>query len=310
MIKKLKSAYTLSAVVALQFTLAGCVSLPDISSLNPFADDQETKSIRPELNFFDDEQASSGEDLQQELRDISMEWSEMRPAISRLIELESDLSFMLDQLSDPSSGPNFNLAQEDRSFPLDAVSLEQVPAVNEEPFNQAFSSVNDRQFITGTVENSNIVTRPISANTLNAVDGVSSEKFAGLDVGQSNSGPTQQTSMEVDPTKFSDKQTLAQNSNRNACNAYSEGGFSMHIASFKNRKSAENELRGIIKKLNTDTSCSFPGAIAEVVVNGTTFYSARVGNFESRALALQQCSMVKKHQDYCSVARYEGEVIL
>ena len=291
-------------VIALTLAISACSILPDMSDI-PFIGsnkaEEETQDLQP-INFFGGDSESFVEELSEEARvaqELRSEWEAVRPSINRLIELESDLSFLIDQLNQSATGPDFTSTPNDRQFVVNDGTEKFDTAI---PTEQALLDLGQ----------SSVQVQPVRSLTVNS-GGVNQQKFNGSFEEQTSNvsslPPVQTAKQEVNDNKFSG---LASNSpfsavNSGTCPTIGNGeGFSMHIASFKQRDKARSLLSEYKNRLMQGKPCGNTAMIAEVEVNGEVFFSARLGVFVSKEEALAACNAVKNIQSYCAVTRNQG----
>ncbi|GBL03998.1 SPOR domain-containing protein [Glaciecola sp. KUL10] len=309
-------------VVSTQLSLAGCASLPSVNPLNWFSEENkalvkndDNQNI-PQIDYFNETIESeiplttqNTDEVIEEVAVIIDQWQEMQPKLARLIEFESDLSYFIDNFQDASNKPSFNQTPDIPRFDAQS-NLAQA---------DSFEAVATESELTELAANLNGSSMPIQPavqlqsvqQVLGSSEGVSRDKFSGLD-----QAFTPSTTEGVVKEKFSgfsntDASPIISQTSNVECLATQSDGFSMHLASFKNRNAALEiiqKYKQVVPKDNS--SCLSSGSIAEVVVNGVKFYSARIGLFSSREKAVETCSVVRKEQDYCGVALYKGEAIL
>lgn len=245
-----------------------------------------------------------------ELTALKKELAELKPSINRLLALESDFTEFLDTMQqvtlEPavfagrnraetaflSNNPSNNKPSFSKDKPL-TPTLFLNAGMGEDKFSSRTSNSAQEKFSDVSVG---------SAKPLLNVDTQTANKFANLPEG----------SIEKNNDKFS---TLPANSSNNlnnmlACDSITQGqGYAMHIASFKNKTSAKTLLKDLIDKVNQNDTCQREGFIANVNVDGQTFFSARIGSFPSKLDATAACNKVKKYASYCGVTKNIGEVL-
>jgi hypothetical protein len=290
------------------FMLGGCSLIPDYSLFNDLPRQQEKSSVlesNRDIDFYNDDlkvkKEVQPEELKQEFKELQDEWKGLRPSINRLAKLESELSYIVEQLGISESKPTF-VTEDDLNFNR-VQSPMQNGTTNEATF---MSDVADLDKFAQSLE-VNPAPPVVNLNKqVNRNEGVNQNKFGGILDESSESNLI--SSLEVNDNKFSSDNFT--DTNMAVCgNAELGKSFSMHVASFKKKTAASDLLRRLKIEQSVSKTCEYPATVAQVEVNGTIFYSARLGAFESRDAALRACTLIKKTRGYCAVTKLEGEFL-
>lgn len=294
-----------SLILIFSLTISACSILPDMSDI-PFIGNKQADKEVPDLepiDFFGDETDTVVEELSKEeqaAQALRNEWEAVRPAINRLIELESDLAFLIDQLNQSATGPDFPSTSANRQF-----------VVNESTENFGTAVPTEQALL--ALGQPSVELMPARPVTLSGNEGVNQQKFNGAPLEQNTSMSPQlsppTSRLEVSDNKFSgiNSSVSLPKVNSETCPSIGKGeGFSMHIASFKKREKARSLLSQYRNRLLQGEPCGNKAMIEEVEVNGVVFFSARLGVFNSREDALTACNAVKNIQSYCAVTRNQG----
>ena len=303
--------------------LTGCSSLPDLTALNPFSKElDETKPPELNIDYYNEEAEREAQSSDENTAEIALtemieqtetqvkEWQQMKPALTRLVELEADLSFILAQLNTETSSPGFALQDKQYQFNVESKAEDEQSTDALTSLSELFpENSNSPSFSkqSGTVQLKGISPDANPSRLTQEDSGVQADKFSGAGAPLSNQRITADNA-QVSAAKFSNLNRVSQfEPNESACGFPELGkGYSMHIASFKSKVSAEKTLRELQTQIASSQECQYPAVIETVNVNGQIFFSARLGAFETRANATQACSSVRQRQDYCGVAPYSG----
>ena len=306
------------------FVLSACSSIP-------FMGEPDV----PEVNAYTTSQSDKRSELQDEIEDFKS----MKSSLSRLVSLESDLSFLLDEMSrfneknpimyEIDSTTNSNTSSPNSKIVYSSNGKKEY--TNEQTDDGWAKSLGDmadswkseageRQKLGIARQNSRQGVSELSAESIQSASGMMNTKFSsGSQVEISPATPV----MDIDsPSEnMADKLNLdkfAYNSNpqnivgdSNNCSDWKVDPvqtYSLHLASYKSQKSAEDGWNQLDKKYS-DIWCQTDAKLAKVIVKGTEYLSLRVGGYDSKDKVLQLCSILKERGDYCAVSLSEGSII-
>ncbi|MFW8590195.1 SPOR domain-containing protein [Glaciecola sp. 2405UD65-10] len=311
----------LSALIASSCLLFSCSIIPDMSKVEAFLTNSQDESsfemeeaegitnAKPSPSI--EEQTTSIDELKVIIAKQNQRWEEAQPAISRLIELEQDISFLTEQFGNLNPVPDYG-------------SQYNVPG--------GFTASTEQDVLSSgsTVRPSfNTVTTPAELTKINEKDDEPPSKFSGKNstmpsnvavaapakpvmgnnLKQANPSHLVSNSNDgVDDAKFTGGK-LTPDSKQEQCDTsnYTIGnGFAIHLASFKSRASVTKSWDDFKGKA-ADITCNKLALNETVSVKGQTFYSLRFGPYSSKQEALKTCSAIKTFQSYCGVTNFKGE---
>jgi hypothetical protein len=327
--------------------LSACSSIPFIG------DSKEPKKPSFEQSVFTEAEPRQNAELQNEIEDFKS----MKSSLNRLVALESDLNFLLDEMSRfNEKNPVMYQEAEQASARPEQVNSEVVFSADgrtetaaaeqtADGWSRAAENMADKWQSQASEMNSLRLSRDVStraqsrnpstsqSNTnLSAPSNVDNSKFSGsrkvdvaaakpiMQVNSQNSrqvqAPSQSQSQKnsgaVDSSKFSygtdPKQIIGDVGSCREWKVDSVKTYSLHLASYKSRKAAEDGWNKLNAKY-ADIWCETEAKLAKVVVKGTEYLSLRVGGYKSRDKVLQLCSVVKEQGDYCAVSATKGEAL-
>jgi predicted small secreted protein len=87
-----QKANSIALAVSASFLLSACNSLPFMGDDEPEVNNLSSNTTRPSSSY---NNSDNDQDLQTEIEDFKS----MKPSLSRLVALESDLSFLLEEMS-------------------------------------------------------------------------------------------------------------------------------------------------------------------------------------------------------------------
>jgi hypothetical protein len=330
MMKTTKKIVNLSVFVISIMTLGACSSLPFSGQSNV-----------QEASVFEANQSNKHAELESEIEDFRT----MKSSLSRLVSLESDLSFLLDEMS------RFN-EKNPIMYDTEVSTMQTVPALKskvvystdgkkeyaaeelvdgwakslgamsdrwnaqavemESLETSEGESIRDKAQIIPKKEQ-NIVSLPNPKFSSESQVEVASAKPI-LQVGDASKGKLfKGDEAKVTLSKFSDitdpQQIVGSLSNCKDWKVDSVQTFSLHLASYKTKKAAVDGWKKLDSKYS-DIWCETSAKLAKVVVKGTEYLSLRVGGYDSKDKVLQLCSMVKERGDYCAVSTADGDILL
>jgi hypothetical protein len=317
--------------------LSACSSIPFLG------DTDKAENPNFKQSFFEEPQPVDSLQVRSELEDFKA----MKSSLNRLVALESDLNFLLDEMSrfnekNPvmyeqvevaSDKPN--KAKPEIVFSVDGKTEQLRTEETADGWSKAAENMSDKwhsqpaersslRLANGTSSQTQTLTPTTNRanNNISAPSNVNQNKFSGnrqVDVAaakpimqvdqQTQIRPTQPT---VNASKFSygaDPQQIV--GDVGSCKEWkvdSVKTYSLHLASYKSRKAAEDGWNKLNSKY-ADVWCETEAKLAKVNVKGTEYLSLRVGGYNSRDKVLQLCSVVKEQGDYCAVTTTKGETL-
>ena len=334
--KKLNFKAVSAVLVLCGFTLSGCNVLQhSASSLKSMLPSQANNTQPNQNNALPTSEALKKaveqnvfEERLTSLEIIAEDWQESKPAINRLAALESDLSFIIEQIESINSGSSierFDEFQERQkrvsmgpnetqflypnikddtnentwgnenqaiSSPLPTQDdLDQLAALDDEiqkPVDKFYAS-DGRKLLKPKLRQ--------TVNTSYANTNPSIEVRAAKDISKFRTVATEQTVGALQSTQ-----------NCNATNNVIGSGYAIHIASFKSKNMAVTTLKQFYAN-NAQLVCGKTPLLNNVLVNNQSFYSLRLGPYAAKPDAIQACDKVKQQQSYCAVTSFAGEKI-
>lgn len=301
-------------ITTFSLTLASCSMLPDslsFSDVNLTQDAKERSSARAQKD-----NANKATQLTAELQSAVNEWESLKPSITRLVSLETDLEYLLVQLSDANSTPMLEQTPVEAFAPEEAATVDLASAspimeLKQNPTFAVVANEQPRNQLAGRIVN--------DASTL--VNNVSMNKFSGNQQAEIPAALKIKNMDDSKLNKFSDQmQTVASlqgpssyvdgNSQcrRASSNTVVSEGIAIHIASFKSEQLAEETLNNFETKYR-DITCNKNPIIKEVIVKNVTYHSVRLGPYDNRNAAEEACRAVRTVQSYCALTQYEGVVL-
>lgn len=315
---KVKTKY-LIAITVLILSLSACSSLPFMGS----------ETIQ-EKAFFD----TKNNDKRSELEDEIKDFKSMKASLSRLVSLESDLSFLLDEMSrfNEKNPIMFNASDETPSNTNNS-DLDVVYSPDGKKEYTAENTVDgwaeslgkmEEKWNTQAAEIDNLRIRGVKDSKTPTANERRSE------INVDNSKFLAQTGIEASPAKpvMKINTTIQDNQEQKITNKFvditgplqlvgvvndckdwkvdSTKTYALHLASYKSRKAAIVGWE-ILNSKYANVWCETEAKVANVVVNGTAYLSLRVGGYDSKEKAVKLCSIVKQRGDYCAISSVAGE---
>jgi len=288
--------------------------------------------------------AEKSAELSAELRDFKA----LKPSLTRLVSLESDLNFLLDEISrfsesnpvmfdQTSDLPADELSDTDQGntivYQADGSVFSSNDMKNVDRENKAWSETSgeeselrlpqkrgaivanrENKFLPQQLVNQKVEVR--SATPVISMDDEDIAKFSREENVIRNMGNDTKNIVgdisNVDRKKFfSQNQSNFQMTAGRDCignEVNINNNFALHLASYKNRTNATSGWRQLKQKY-ADTWCEVSAKLETVNVKGTDYFSLRVGGYESKEAANLMCNEVRSQGDYCQVASFSGENI-
>ena len=87
-----------------------------------------------------------------------------------------------------------------------------------------------------------------------------------------------------------------------------QASYSLHLASYSTRKAAQDGWR-LFNDKHAQLWCSTQARLASVNVKGKAFLSLRLGAYSSKEKVQALCTILKDQGEYCGIAKFEGEIL-
>lgn len=251
----------------------------------------------------------------------------MRSSLNRLIELEADLTFLLDEMGRfEEQNPNLTFAQEqveqyaqekETVYSPDGVrsklnvggmnalkfsapsNIESVGLASSQAKEQAVLDTNRFSNKSAILKKSNVTeVTTIAAPKLNStLLGSGTEQFR-------NNKFSNAPSSSFQPNQnIANKNIVCDGIQTNVSNS-----FAVHLASYGSQKSAITAWTRLRTEHGSEL-CSDIAKTQTVVVKGKTYYRLNVGGYAQKRFAQTICSKLRKQSTYCNVVEFEGNVI-
>ncbi|MDT0593847.1 SPOR domain-containing protein [Glaciecola petra] len=284
-------------------SLAGCFSFGNSETAAP------DKTRNSQLYV---EQSRTIEKLNQKIEDIN----KLEAEIARLAKYESEFSYMFEQLNALNSPINSASFSNTKSADLISQPMDNLISTNQ---TQMDVQQGDSSEI-GQVFKTNQKTAVVPSYTSSKIDtssvevGVADNKFKSI---AQTSVQTNETidakfaslgaSPQAQPASIQGRSSFSSNINNDNCKTIS-GRFALHLVSYSSAAKANNGWKDLNNKI-ADITCDRSARIQKVYVNNKTFYSVRVGPYDSDKDARAVCSLIAKRGHYCGVSEYVGNAI-
>lgn len=230
------------------------------------------------------------------------EWSSVKGNINRLLELESELAYLVNALKQQDE--LVVLVEPDEIIgDFTAPELLSIDKQNEVNFGEPdkidkeleseVEGVNNNKFSSNkaaTVQTFAAPKLPVVASE--SKEGVSKAKFSNAGLNSISESTTQ----------------LKQNiNNEQSClpNYNQSGKYALHLISVSNKDKIDAAQQQMTEKYN-DTLCGKYVKIAQVLIRDIEFSSLRFGPFDKKVDAQNACSEIQASGQYCSVATFDG----
>jgi len=337
--------------ISLLLLVSACTSMPKIFSFTEQSNSLEVSdgekptfietNDNVDLNFGKKAKSSITQAelkyTQQKVDDFLIEWHAMKPEINRVIQLEGELTYLVD-LFNKSSGMEFYSDRENEL--LENVSASELASVTTKSLADKFTSPERAQSADTDAQSTEVDPTTLQTNgtelkaqlgkakPLLAIEqpskandgvGVSDSKFSSL------SAPTISPDRKLvravvstqniigNPSKFSnesDRSIKTTDDIQDTCEnvSVSDGGFAIHLSSLSNAANVPAAVHQLSKNL-ADVLCNKKAKMALVKVNGIDYSSIRFGPYLSRESATQACNSIRVRGNYCKVTTFDGQSI-
>jgi hypothetical protein len=295
-----KSYVAITIKIYLIMMLSGCTMISDT-----FTSEDNNAERSSEANKEIDSQL--GQESNAELKRVNQvidEFEELRPQIRKLIGMEEDISYFIEQLAGS------------------AYLSESIRYVGNNNSESVLNSDDANKFMVSNIQEFNLTTRNIETSTSGDNDFIVGSNNLKLPpkVELGSAGKLDKFMGEPENNKFSntrltednkikDKFMTTSNNNRQAIidtNANSQNEqAALHLVSTSKIDGLKNYWLTTQTKLPTLFSGK-QALVSLVNVNGKAFYSLRVGPFDKSNAAFN-CQEVRSANGYCAVVDYSGE---
>jgi hypothetical protein len=339
--KTLKHFLMLTMVVLL---LNGCTSIPSkwlFSSDDKHSEDSSLSENRKSIERPKSQQAieqARNIATEKRLDALLAEWQAVKSDINRIIELESELGFIVNELTKQDSlnslhSPNIQLTEytpqsmppsaqgelidNDTDFMAAAEKLNQTPIVG-----SALPIMNDEQLIDSKF------------SSLGNSAGDSNKQIV---ANNSNGKPNSQNNSRQDQSKFSNQvksQDLFLSDTRASivgplpkddnykhsnnlktatvehqkCESSSQNKqIGIHLISLRDENKVNKAANDLLKKFSTELCATVK--VNNVVVKGENYFSVRFGPYLSKQEAQDACTSIRLQGQYCGLTEFVGQLM-
>jgi cell division septation protein DedD len=311
--KNWKFKITVTISLCSTFLLNGCGLLPNSSSVT--SPNQKYQKYQKYQKVHDaSADLRSTEERLNSLEDAANEWQKAKPAINRLTELESDLSFMIEQIDKIETGPtienlNAHVIRQNQSG-YNAPELAKLDNVSNPSIisNLSFSSQRNLQQRTQLKSDTfqNVENDKFSLANKNVAPSIG--RISAQNASQIEGSNTVDVQPAVSLDKFKGLNNISAVQTQPSCtmNDIKIGsGYAIHLASFKNKATAVETLKKFYNE-NSQLVCGKIPVIKDVVVKNQSFYSLRLGPYIDKKDAETSCRQVRRKQSYCGITQFDG----
>lgn len=285
------------------FSLTGCFSFGNSKT------DVPDKNNGSQLYV---EQSRTIEKLNQKIDDIK----KLEAEIARLAKYEAEFSYMFEQLNALNSPVNNTSFTSTKSADLISQPMDGSINSNQTQVDNQQAYTNERKQAFKT----NLQAPLASSNTIakienNSVDvGVADDKFKSIattSVTTDESIDAKFASLSASPqaqqATINRRSNFSTQTSNDSCKTVS-GNFALHLVSYSSASKASDGWKDLNSEI-ADITCDRGARLQEVYVNNKTFYSVRVGPYDSDKDARAVCSLIAKRGHYCGVSEYVGDAI-
>ena len=281
--------------------LSGCWSTP----LDFFSNEKVSTNVRNQISspYVDPDRSVDSLD-NEKIKEYVQELETMRPQLLKVIEMEQDLSFMIEQIASFSSLDNkaryiqdFNQSQEELKG-IDSGDF------SSDPFIVA-NTPNDSQDALVSTDAGSQNVRLVAAPTISKFSDVNSAtNLKTLPIPTNNNATSAVT--EVD-SKFSQLERKANEPDIIEALVETKDQSGIHLVSVSKKSNLPDFWNNMLSKYPDILADKRP--LVELVnVNGKQFYSLRVGPY-SNDLAKLECKRLSADGTYCGVVNYQGQAL-
>lgn len=334
-IQSLKHFLMLTIVVLL---LNGCSATPSewfFTSASENSEDLSMSDNRDSINL------ENSQKLIEEARDTATEkkldallaeWQAVKSDINRVIELESELGFIINELTKQDSlnslqEPSIQLAEytpqsmpetgqgefieSDADFAVAAQQLSQNPIVGSAMPLMDDSNVMDSKF-SSQVNSLDITNKQIMANNISTNKPLSDDKFSNSDNGQPFSLAVNKTSIvgslpSANPYENSPDLKMATIDNQKCELSSQNNQIGIHLISLKDEGKVSKAANDLLKKFSAELCTTIK--VNNVVVKGENYFSVRFGPYLSKQEAQDACTSIRSQGQYCGLTEFVGQLM-
>lgn len=266
------------------------------------------------------------------------EWQAVKSDINRVIELESELGFIVNELTKQDSlsslyDPNIQLteytpqsmpeAEQDKVIENDADFMAAVEKLTQNPIVGKANPLMDKpkvQLIDNKFSNQSSQIMPIdkqlSSNSSkvgyqNSSHSDIDNKFSGNDTLQNSiSGANKASIVGPLPSATSSYSTnlKATSDAHEKCELSSQNSkIGVHLISLKDEAKVSKAASELLEKFSTQLCSTF--RVNNVVVKGENYFSVRFGPYMSKQDAQEACLSIRSQGQYCGLAEFVGQLM-
>ena len=300
--------------------LSGCSLLEDgnyFSQQEPINPNDLNESTDSALAAISSEQQVK--ENRKQIDQLSADWAELVKNVNRVVELDSELSYLLNALQ-KSEGLN-SLTSSNLALNEYSAQVPENDAVTDKlSLSDAMDQLSNQ--IQSLPSKTNAQISPViqKAKPILTDDGADNTKFSNStgDAEQASASPNKNSQVGnkftsiVGPTpvltsgKFS--QAIEPGSNCTNNPKGQNGNVAVHLISLKNQNNISTAADSLMNRFPNEL-CETSAKIENVSVNGESYYSLRFGPYANREHALSICSKLKAQGQYCGLTKFSGRTL-
>lgn len=271
-------------------------------------------------------------EIQKEVGEYQQQIKEMlsmRDDLNRLIELEADLTFLLDEMGrfeeqNPNlvfTQANFDEAETAQNkeviYSSEGVASRAQTGINNPLKFSEPSNLESLGLASNRAEEQTVLGRSRFSEQNATFSSPESSEVTTTAAKKMNSALAQPQLEHVNNDKFSTGAGLSlQSPMRIVAQVASCGSiitnkinpFAVHLASYGSEKSAFEAWKRIMSEYGNDL-CTDIAKTQTVLVKGKTYHRLNAGGYVNKDIAERICSKLKNRSAYCKVVKFEGEMI-
>lgn len=300
--------------LSILFTLliSGCTTLPNFSPSSLWNDeaDEEKTIVYGESTKLDAVQMGrQNDELIKRLDDAEEELASLRNDVTKVIALESDLAFIVDQFTE--------LNTETYSLPAAQSNISELSNFATASELAKFEA-NQNSFINGDNKKAAVTSSAATLNSSLLEPDSDTLKFSGVSF--DNNDKAQNTNYDPESlqnntlaNKFSNTSNLETTGINNNCQTIAnvqanKNKFAVHLASYSNSSNVAPGLNKLFQ-VHSAALCNKGAIVKDTVVNNKNYISLRFGPFNSELLANDACKLIQAKNQYCKVTRFDGSKV-
>lgn len=329
--KTLKHFLMLTMVVLF---LNGCTSLP--SKWLFTSDDKNSEASLLNENHKSIHLPKSQQAIEQarniatekRLDTLLAEWQAVKSDINRIIELESELGFIVNELAKQDSlnslhSPNIQLTEytpqsmpqsgQGESIDNDSDFIVAIEKLNETPIvGSALPLMDDTQIMDSkfssqgnVVENSNkqIIASSSSAEPTLSINSLQVQNLSLPDNKASIIGPLPKDSTDKNSINLKTAVAVHQK-----CELSSQTNqIGIHLISLKDENKVNKAANDLLKRFSSELCATVK--VNNVVVKGENYFSVRFGPYLNKQEAQDACTSIRSQGQYCGLAEFVGQLM-